>query len=69
MTQQPNLSPTQGNATTSENIRYTHTPKQFSHSVLINNVSSYVLSCSMGGRIVSFLVDTGAGVSLLNKDV
>ena len=62
------LPPTQGNATTSENIRHTHTPEQFSHSVPINNVSSYVLSCSMGGHIVSFLVDTGAGVSLLNKD-
>ena len=64
-----NLPPRQGNATTSENIRYIHTPEQFSHSVPINNVSSYVLSCSMGGHIVSFLVDTGAGVSLLNKDV
>ena len=64
-----NLPPTQGNAATSENSRHTHTPEQFSHSVPINNVSSYVLSCSIGGHVVSFLVDTGAGVSLLNKDV
>ena len=33
----------------------------------INNVSSYLLSCSIYGSPVSFLVDTGAGVSLLSK--
>ena len=63
-----NLPPTSGNTATPENTRprHTHTPEQ---SVPINNVSSYVLSCSIGGHIVSFLVDTGAGVSLLNKDM
>ena len=35
----------------------------------INNVSSYSLSCSIYGSPVSFLVDTGAGVSLLSKPV
>jgi len=35
----------------------------------INNVSSYVLSCNIYNTPVSFLVDTGAGVSLLNKEV
>ena len=64
-----NLPPTQGNVATSENIGHTHTPEQFSHSVSINNVSSYVLSCSIGGNVVSFFVDPGAGVSLLDKDV
>ena len=39
-----NLPPAQGNAATSENIRHTHTPEQFSYLVPINNVSSYVLS-------------------------
>ena len=52
-----------------ENTRHPHTPEQSSHSVSINNVSSYVLSCSIYGCPVSFLVDTGAGVSLLNKEV
>ena len=66
-----NLPPTPGNTATPENTRprHTHTPEQFLHSVPINNVSSYVLSCSIGGHVVSFLVDTGAGVSLLNKDM
>ena len=64
-----NLPPIQGNVATSENIRHTHTPEQFSNSVPINNVSSYVLSCSIGGHIVSFFVDPGAGVSLLDTDV
>ena len=35
----------------------------------INNVSSYLLSCNIYNTPVSFLVDTGAGVSLLNKEV
>ena len=35
----------------------------------INNVSSYVLSCNIYNTPVSFLVDMGAGVSLLNKEV
>jgi len=35
----------------------------------INNVSSYFLSCKVHGTPVSFLIDTGAGVSLLNKMV
>ena len=33
----------------------------------INNVSSYLLSCSIYNSPVSFLIDTGAGVSLLSK--
>lgn len=35
----------------------------------INNVQSYVLPCSIDNTPASFLVDTGAGVSLLSKDV
>ena len=35
----------------------------------INNVSSYLLSCRICNNPVSFLVDTGAGVSLLSKPV
>jgi len=35
----------------------------------INNVSSYVLSCNIYNTPVSFLIDTGTGVSLLNKEV
>ena len=66
-----NLPPTPGNTATPENTRprHTHTPEQFLHSVPLNNMSSYVLSCSIGGHVVSFLVDTGGGVSLLNKDI
>ena len=37
--------------------------------VAINNVSSYVLSCNVHGTPVSFLIDTGAGVSLLDQQV
>ena len=39
--------------------------KQFS----INNVSSYLLPCSMYNVPVSFLIDTGAGVSLLQGNI
>lgn len=35
----------------------------------INNVQSYLLSCSVDRTPVSFLIDTGAGVSLLSKEV
>ena len=35
----------------------------------INNVSSYLLSCSIYNSSVSFLIDTGVGVSLLSKSV
>lgn len=35
----------------------------------INNVSSYLLPCSMYNVPVSFLIDTGAGVSLLQGSV
>ena len=50
------------------NINYTHeqnVPQTFS----INNVSSYSLSCDIYNTPVTFLIDTGAGVSLLNKKV
>ena len=40
-------------------------PQTFS----INNVSSYLLSCSIYNSPVSFLIDTGTGVSLLSKSV
>ena len=36
--------------------------------ISINNVSSYVLSCNVHGVPMSFLIDTGAGVSLLDKE-
>ena len=35
----------------------------------INNVQSYVLPCSIDNTPVSFLVDTGTGVSLLSEEV
>ena len=35
----------------------------------INNVSSYLLSCSIYNRPVSFLIDTWVEVSLLSKSV
>ena len=35
----------------------------------INNVSSYLLSCNIYNSPVSFLIDTGAGVSLLSNSV
>ena len=35
----------------------------------INNVSSYLLSCSVYDVPVSFLIDTGAGVSLLSTSI
>ena len=48
--------------------RYTQLDTQ-THFMSINNVSSYILSCEVHGTPVSFLIDTGAGVSLLNKEV
>ena len=50
---------------TKTNLVEPNVPPTFS----INNVSSYLLSCSIYGSRVSFLVDTGAGVSLLSKPV
>ena len=50
------------------NTNYTHeqnVPQTFS----INNVSSYSLLCDIYHTPVTFLIDTGAGVSLLNKEV
>jgi len=48
-------------------------PKDTKQSLLnctaISNVSGYVLSCNVHGVPVSFLIDTGAGVSLLDKEV
>ena len=42
-----------------------HSTQSFS----INNVSSYLLPCCMNDIPVSFVVDTGAGVSLLQGAV
>ena len=49
------------------NINYDeqNVPQTFS----INNVSSNSLSCDIYNTPVTFLIDTGAGVSLLNKEV
>ena len=40
-------------------------PPKFS----MNNVSSYLLSCSIYNSPMSFIIDKGAGVSLLSKSV
>ena len=62
-------------ATTVRNIEQNapHTSSSPQHNVpqtfTINNVLSYLLSCNIYDMPVSFLVDTGAGVSLLNKEV
>ena len=37
--------------------------------ISINSVSSYTLLCAINGTPVSFLIDTGAGVSLLKSEV
>ena len=39
------------------------------HTIAINNVSSYTLSCTINNFPVSFLIDTGAGVCLLKSEV
>ena len=44
-------------------------PGNVPQTFTINNVQSYVLTCSIDNTPVSFLVDTGAGVSLLSKEV
>ena len=44
-------------------------PGNVPQTFTINNVQSYVLPYSIDNTPVSFLVDTGAGVSLLSKEV
>ena len=61
---QPRQSAPQGTPMTNYPVEL-NTPPTFS----INNVSSYLLSCHIYNSPVSFLVDTGAGVSLLSKPV
>ena len=61
---QPRQSAPQGTLMTNYPVEL-NTPPTFS----INNVSSYLLSCRIYNSPVSFLVDTGAGVSLLSKPV
>ena len=41
------------------------TKQNLLNCIAINNVSSYALQCNVHG--VSFLIDTGAGVSLLDR--
>ena len=55
--------------TDSRSIRTPEHNAQSPYSVSINNVPSYLLPCCIYGSPVSFLVDTGAGVSLLNKEM
>ena len=70
-----NTTPVQQEAATVGNITHNapHTsslPEQNVPQIFnIINVSSYVLSCNIYNTPVSFLVDTGAGISLLNKEV
>ena len=37
--------------------------------ISINSESSYTLLCAINGTPISFLIDTGAGVSLLKSEV
>ena len=46
-------------------VRKKNVPQTFS----TNHVSSYSLSCDIYNTPVIFLIDTGSGVSLLNKKV
>ena len=59
---QPRQATPQGTTKTNYPVEQ-NAPPTFS----INNVSSYLLSCRIYDSPVSFLIDTGAGVSLLSK--
>jgi len=65
-----NTTPGQQDTATAGNTGQSGTPNSnVPQTFIINNVSSYVLSCNIYSTPVSFLIDTGAGVSLLNKEV
>ena len=61
--------PSENSASGSGNVHQTEQYLNPSNQFSINNVSSYVLSCSMYTAPVSCLIDTGAGVSLLRGGV